>query len=171
MPVFAELLREQLAASAGELTAVLTRMWGRCLSANPAFAMRAQSMTRSRIGAAVAAVGIVLSLAAAQAQQPNIVGQWKDTCNDGRVITVEEAAGGNFEGRYTKIGGLGVVHFTENEVGYQLEQRSPNKYVGEVKWRWTSGKTEWKPTTVTITGDKWEDTGSDRCSQVMTRIR
>jgi hypothetical protein len=95
-----------------------------------------------------------------------LAGSWEGC--DGRVVTFT-LENGQYIGRYSKLGGLGSYHFTINEIGYKATRTPEGKYVGQVKWRWTSGQQEWRPNTITIIGNNYTDTGSDSCSRQMKR--
>ena len=98
--------------------------------------------------------------------EDDLVGSWKGC--DGRVVTFT-LEDGQYIGRYTQLADLGKYHFTPNEIGYRAFKTQDGKYVGGVKWRSTSGQQEWRPTTITIKGGKYTDTGSDNCSKQMRR--
>ncbi len=96
----------------------------------------------------------------------DLIGSWVGC--DGRMVTFT-LENGEYIGRYTKLGGLEPYHFKVNEIGYKAKRNLEGKYVGQVKWRWTSGKKRWSPNTITINGNKYTDSGSDSCSRKMDR--
>jgi len=97
----------------------------------------------------------------------SLLGSWRGC--DGRVVTFVYE-GGEYIGRYTSLGGLAPYHFTLNEVGYRARQQPDGRYVGQVKWRWTSGASQWRPNVITISGNSYRDSGSDSCSTAMSRL-
>ena len=98
----------------------------------------------------------------------HILGSWQGC--DGRIVTSTEE-GGEFVGRYTALGGLGGFGFKINEVGYRLRLQSDGSFTGEVKWRWTDGRSQWRAMTASVSGDVYRDSGSDSCSRQMTRVK
>ena len=98
----------------------------------------------------------------------NIIGSWEGC--DGRVVTFYTNENGEIEGRYSKLGGLGRFKFSLNEVGFRLSKKSPDIYVGQVKWRNTMGEATWKDETITVENRILKTTSSDDCSTELVKV-
>lgn len=98
----------------------------------------------------------------------DIIGSWEGC--DGRVVTFYIDENGEIEGRYSKLGGLGRYKFTLDEVGFHLSQQSPGTYVGQVKWRNTTGKETWRDETIVVENNILKTSSSDDCSTKLTKV-
>lgn len=98
-----------------------------------------------------------------------LVGRWQGC--DGRIVEFTGGPG-SYQGRYTALGGLDAYGFASGEVGYRVsETDTPGVYQGEVLWKQTGGENpRWVPTTITVEGGTYSDTGADGCSRTMTRL-
>lgn len=99
----------------------------------------------------------------------SIIGSWEGC--DGRVVTFSRDESGKIIGHYTKLAGLVRYKFSENEVGFHLSKMAPGVYVGQVKWRNTSGKETWKKETILLENNILKTTSSDDCSKELTKIK
>jgi hypothetical protein len=95
----------------------------------------------------------------------DLLGSWQ-AC--GRVVQFT-AEGGEIVGRYTVVGNLAGV-FAPAEAGYRLKPLGSGRYQGYVLWKWGDGRTEWRPNTITVSGNQLNDSGSDSCGATMTRV-
>jgi hypothetical protein len=98
----------------------------------------------------------------------SIIGSWVGC--DGRVVTFKENDG-KYIGRYTALGNLETYKFTKDEIGYEVIRQSLGNYSGKVKWKDTSGNESWKTVNITIENNVYSDSGSDRCSKEMKRVK
>ncbi len=94
-----------------------------------------------------------------------IAGSWRKS--GGNHQTVHFSSDGI--GVYSDPGGLKRFGFSPNEVGfrnYRLSGRGPGHYEGQTKWRWTSGKVEWRSGSFTVEGDKMTDAGGTKWKRI-----
>ncbi len=103
------------------------------------------------------------------ATSQSIIGSWEGC--DGRVVTFTKDDEGKYLGRYTALGRLGTYQFTKDEIGYEVMQKGTGTYTGRVKWKDTSGYESWRKVEITIENNVYSDSGSDRCSREMKRVK
>lgn len=96
-----------------------------------------------------------------------ILGTWQG-CDERTVVFTEES--GEVVGRYEQLGKLAEFGFAANEIGYRYAPSSSGTYEGQVLWKWTDGRTKWKPSRAVVTGNQFTDSGGDSCSKMMTRV-
>lgn len=93
-----------------------------------------------------------------------LVGQWERTSDKHRVSFKRASPsreGVEYEATITSVGPLDVYGFTENEMTFQVcGTTEVGVFTGTVKWRWTGGKEEWRPVTITLKGPNSLETDS-----------
>jgi hypothetical protein len=97
----------------------------------------------------------------------SVLGTWRGC--DGRMNQFVQS-GDEIIGRYTALGGLPPTVFAVGDVSHRLRATGPGRYEGFVEYRYFDGRRQWMPTSVTIDGDSYRDTGSDSCAVAMTRV-
>ncbi len=101
------------------------------------------------------------------AEAGELEGVWAG-CDGREVRFVSDGAG--YQGYYTKLGGLGKFGFRTGDLGYTAKETGPGTYEGQVLWRWTDDRSEWRANKIKIKGGAYTDSASDGCSNKMTRI-
>jgi hypothetical protein len=97
----------------------------------------------------------------------SLLGTWQ--C-PGRLYTFSQE-GGEVVGRWTVVDATSVnTGRPVNEAGYRMQQVSPNRYTGQTLVRDTGGRSNWKPTTITVNGNTLANSGGDACSKTLTRV-
>jgi hypothetical protein len=99
------------------------------------------------------------------ATDESLLGVWRGC--DGRTIQFT-SEGGEINGRYTDVARL-APYFTNGEIGYRHRPLGNGRYRGQDLWRYNDGRSEWRPSSITVTGNTLSDTGADSCSVTLTR--
>ncbi|QJB56735.1 hypothetical protein [Pseudodesulfovibrio sp. zrk46] len=118
-----------------------------------------------RVWVKICAVTLLVALttvvmgSVALAGESSIVGEWKRA--DGHAVKFSQD-GDQIVGVITELGPVGAYGFTEGETTFRLKPTDdPNVFSGEIKWRWQgSDKQEWKPQTMTVSGDSLSGAGT-----------
>lgn len=118
-----------------------------------------------RLFCGVLLLGLFLTYPPAQAGWPfpeiqnsqnkcdEIIGRWKQP-NDWGVIIFKSTGQNGYEASLVELGALAGYRFTVGETTIRLKCVKPGQYEGQVKWRWTDGRTEWRNDAFTLEGDQ-----------------
>ena len=82
-----------------------------------------------------------------------IIGRWIRQ-SDKSVCIFKSTGQNGYEASIVEIGGLAAYGFTVGETTIRLKCVKPGQYEGQVKWRWTDGRTEWRNDAFTLEGDQ-----------------
>ncbi|QGY39025.1 hypothetical protein GM415_02360 [Pseudodesulfovibrio cashew] len=114
----------------------------------------------TRISALLLALCVVLSGAfPALADDLSIIGTWER--DDGHSVSFREGDSGEIEGVVADPGPAAEFGFSAGEVSFRMHPTAdPDVYQGEAKWRSMGGEPEWKPQTMTVSGDAMTGLGA-----------
>lgn len=113
----------------------------------------------------VALLGLFLTFPLAKAGAPfsesqnpenkcdEIIGRWKQP-NDWGVVIFKSIGQNGYEASIVELGSLAAYRFTMGETTIRLKCVKPGRYEGQVKWRWTDGRMEWRNDAFTLDGDR-----------------
>jgi hypothetical protein len=118
-------------------------------------------------GAPPASIGSAGAAVGAPPAGGNLIGAWRGCEGRVFVFTPED---NNIVGRWTVVEPRLAQVFRPGEIAYRVRQTGPGTYTGQVLWKLADGRSEWRPTTITIAGGQFRDTGSDACSNSMTAV-
>jgi hypothetical protein len=92
-------------------------------------------------------------------------GVWRR--DDGHEVTFRKTADG-YSGVATKLtASLRDDHFSEGEETFKLRRAGLTTFTGQVKWRYESGESEWRPVTVTLrSGESMTDSSTGNWRRV-----
>lgn len=79
-----------------------------------------------------------------------LVGTWERT-EDGSMARFYRVDANTYKAYITNLGPLGKYQFYLNEHVFTVHRGDQdNVFIGKVKWRWTSGSSEWRPVKITM---------------------